>query len=456
MVLAGRKKLDAAIKGSIIISAGGLITKILGAVYRIPLIGILGTEGLGIYQTVFPLYTILLTFSSTGVPSAIAKIVSGQSGNGKDVLKSSLALFLPIGAIGFLLMAAAAMPLSTLQGEPKAFYAYLTLSPSVLLVSAISCLRGYFQGKKNMTPTATSQIIEQAVKLLIGLGLCSLIPTKPYLSVALATLAVTVSEVAALMYLIIKVKPRFKASDKINKYPIKRLIAAVIPITLSALLLPLSRVYDSFTVVNILGTYTENATSLYGIYTGGVESLIGVPVAVCYGVATAFLPTISSLVKNKDTLEANRRTMQALTITFVLSALAASAIYVFAEPSIDILYTKLDAGEKSITVRLLKAAAVSVAFLSLIQTETSCLIAFGKSYVPCVFLGLGLLLKFILQPILLGFSEINVFGALISDILCYFVAVFGNLVYIIIYTNKKGFKGQTYENNLGRYRNKQG
>ncbi len=453
MAYANKKSLGGAIKGTLILSVGGLVTKVIGALYRIPLTNILGTEGLGIYQTVFPLYTILLTFSSTGVPAAIAKTVASSDGDGKDVLKSSLSLFLPIGTIGFLLMAAFSMPISAWQGEPNAFYAYLALSPSVALVAAISCIRGYFQGKKNMAPTALSQIIEQSVKLVFGLGLCLLFPAKPFLSAALATLAVTISEAAALIYLFLKFHSCENLTTTSKKYPVKRLIAVVIPITLSAILLPVARVYDSFTIVNFLSAYTDNATSLYGIYTGGVESLIGVPVAVCYGVAAAFLPAISSLIKNGESQEANKRAGQALILTFLLSALAAAAVYILAEPCVKILYPKLDFFEQNTTIRLLKAAAVNIAFISLLQTETSCLIAFERPYVPCLLLGTGLLVKIILQPFLLKIPEINIFAALISDILCYFVAVFGNLVYIIIYTNKNFLKESAYENHLGRNRN---
>ena len=126
-----------------------------------------------------------------------------------------------------------------------------TLAPSVALVSVISCLRGYFQGKKNMSPTAVSQIIEQAVKLSVGLFLCYYFGNSPKKGAALATLAVTTSEAVALVYLIVL---RKKDGDEKTyaKFSARKIVATVVPITFSTLLLPVARVYDSFTVVNFL------------------------------------------------------------------------------------------------------------------------------------------------------------------------------------------------------------
>ena len=147
------------IKGAIIISMGGFISKMLGALYRIPLTNILGGEGMGIYQMVYPLYCILLTVSASGIPTGIARLVS--SGRGYGAEKQAFYLYGAIGFIGTCLMYMLSAPLAAVQGEPAIALCCKLLCPSVFFVSVLSIVRGYFQGKGNMYPTAVTEVSEQ-------------------------------------------------------------------------------------------------------------------------------------------------------------------------------------------------------------------------------------------------------------------------------------------------------
>ena len=133
------------LKGALIISAGGFVSKLLGAVYRIPLIAILGGTGMGIYQMVYPLYCILLTVSASGIPTGIARLIA--SGNAEGAEKRAFLLYGGIGLCGSLVMYALSGILSAAQGEPAVALCCKLLSPSVLFVAIISVVRGYFQGK---------------------------------------------------------------------------------------------------------------------------------------------------------------------------------------------------------------------------------------------------------------------------------------------------------------------
>ncbi|MBQ7372999.1 MAG: polysaccharide biosynthesis protein [Clostridia bacterium] len=446
------KQKDGLLKGASILAIGGLITKILGAFYRIPLTSLLGTEGLGVYQTAFPVYCLLLTFSSTGVPSAIAKLVS--SGYGENgVLKKSLSLFIPIGLLGSLIMCLFSFKISAMQGNERATLSYVFLSPSVFLVSVISCLRGYFQGKLNMLPTAISQITEQAVKLTVGLLLCFYIKGSPSVKGALACLAVTVSEIVTLIYLSLRF--RLDGNPRGNTFVLsyKRLIGTLLPISLSTLIIPLARVFDSFTIVNIIGDYTQNATALYGIYTGSVESVVSVPVAVCYGVAVSALPQISSSLKKGNILSVKDKLLKAFSLTIFLASVSGLFLFSFSQTVTKMLFGGLSESERKITASLLSLAFFTVVGLSLNQTLSSCLIALGKPFAPCVFSTAGVLIKFIMQLFLLKNPKINIFGVLYSDITCYFVAVFLNLLYIIYILYKERASD---ENNFSWNRNSSG
>ena len=440
-----RPKSDSVIKGASVLAIGGLLSKFLGALYRIPLTTLLGAEGLAVYQTVFPIYCILLTFSSTGVPTAIAKLIASGYGE-RVVLKKALSVFVPLGFLGSFLMVLLSFPLSSLQGNAMATLAYVALAPSVVAVSVISCIRGYFQGRMNMIPTATSQIAEQFIKLTVGLSLCFFIKGSPSILGAIACLAVTFSEIVTLIYLWILLK---KAnSPRISTYflSFKRLIGTLFPIILSTLLLPISRAFDSFSIVNILNDYTPHAKSLYGIYTGSVESVSGVPVAICYGIAVAVLPSIAKSFTSNDYKSVWQNFKKSFSLTLFSSTLLGLGLFIFAPIITRILFGNLSVYYKSVTAELIAISFFSVIGLSLLQTLNSCMVAIGKPYAPCIFLAIGLLVKFLLQINLLKLPSINIFGGVYSDIACYFVAVFLDLLYIITILKSKRVK--TDENNF--------
>ena len=248
-------------KGAFIICLGGFITKIIGALYRIPLTNILGAEGIGIYQMVFPLYSILLTLSSTGVPNGISKLIANGY-NANLVLKKSLKFFVLIGLLGSLFLGCFSYYIAKIQGDSNATLGYLAISPSVVAVSIICCYRGYYQGFANMKPTALSQIFEQVIKLAFGLSLAYIFRYNVVLSATFAVVAVTISEIVVAIYFIITSKKNQNRVNENKEISYNLLIKTIFPIMLSTLILPLVRTIESFLILNILNKYTPLATSL--------------------------------------------------------------------------------------------------------------------------------------------------------------------------------------------------
>lgn len=443
------------IKGAIVVSSAGLIAKILGALYRIPLTNILQADGLGVYQTVFPIYALLLTLSSSGIPSAISKLIS--SGEPADkVLAKALSIFLPLGLIGTTILCLLSVPLSSFQGIPEAKYAYIALSPAVTFVSAIACARGYFQGGSDMFPTAASQIVEQAGKLTVGLLLCYLFRADYALAGAAACFGVTISEIIATAYLFFRLKKdNVRYKTKIINYSARKIVSTVFPITLSALLLPIARVFDSFTIINVIGKYSLRAAALYGLYTGSVESVIGVPVALCYGAAISALPQISSAAAKNDCKSAKSKIVEAIAVTIFPASLFSAVIAIFSPLITRILFGGFTTADAIIVSKLLSYSAINVCLLSLVQTSSAILIGLNKPYASCLFLGFGLIVKAVVEIIFLNIPEINIFGALYSDISCYLIAIFGELLYIICILKrqlKRTGATQTNQNRLFRNR----
>ena len=414
------------VKNSIILASCGIITKLIGAIYRVPLTAIIGAEGIGIYQMVFPIYCILLTLSSTGIPNGIAKLTASGE---RKVLRKSLLVFGSIGFLGSLTMFILSGYLAKLQGNALAEMAYKCLSPSIFLVSIISCFRGYYQGKLNMLPTGLSQVIEQIIKLAFGLTLCGFLGKTAAQKASLATLAVTISEIVALAFLLLL--KRDKADRNLQEESYLRLIKTIFPIMLCSIMLPLTKSVDSFLVVNLLQDDFTVATAKFGLYSGVVESITALPVAVCYSVAVSGLPIIAKGDKGNA--------KKVLLYTAVMSVVFAIFVYFAAGLAINILYPKLTAEFKLLSTNLLKISSLSVIFLSLVQAFSAVMIGLNKLYVPSFALFFGLITKTIFTLVLVPNVKIGVYGSAISDIFCYFVATIVFLLYYIVYTNRQKY-----------------
>lgn len=427
------------VRGAVSLGLGALMAKILGVVYRIPLTNYLGSYGLGLYQMVFPVYTLLLDFSGAGVPSAISKLIaSGREDEREkrayDFLTSSLRLLFILGAVGMVFMILSSIPLSTLQGDQKAYLGYLFLSPAIVLFALISCFRGYFQGLMDMSPTAISQVIEQVVKLVFGLLFVKLLIKDVTFAVAGATFAITLSEVVAIAYLYYKYRRRRKVNrlafdfDRLgHKRRLKTILKTTIPVTLIGVMLPLSHVIDSFIVVNVLSGYRSDATSLYGLISGVAHTVVNLPVAVCYGVASVAIPAVSSSIGVE---EKRKNAVKTLSLTAVVSIVGALLCYFFAPLIIRVLFRKLSVDEKNTSLNLIRLLSPTVVLLSVLQTSNAVLIGMGKLYSPIFSLGVGVALKTVLALVLLNIPSLNVYGSAIATIACYFFVCLVNLIMI--------------------------
>lgn len=431
--------------GALILSAGGLVSKIIGALYRIPLTNILGARGMGIYQLVFPMYALLLTVGSAGLNIAVSRLVAEKyakddAAGAKNILYSALKILGILGISGGLILFFFGEIIARVQGEPAAAAAYRAIAPAVALVCIIAALRGYFQGRQKMAPTAVSQIIEQVIKMIVSLWAASLFMPDVTAAATGAVLAVTLSEAAALLYLfavyLFDKRKNKTANESAPPQKItKQLLLLAVPITLSGIILPLTQLIDSALVLNILGRYTKDATTLFGLLSGPVNSLISLPVAVTLGFATAAVPAISKLRVEGNRDGAAKKSSEAVKLTLLFSVPAAVVMFFAAGPVIGFLYRALPAGEKAIAVNLLKLSSVNIIFLSLLSTATSILHAMGRIYAPVRNLGFAAALKIVLNLILLSRPEINIFGAAVSTAACYILATVLDLLSL-----KKGFQ----------------
>ena len=412
---------------------GGLFAKAIGAFYRIPLANLLGGYGMGLYQMAYPLFCVLLTFSSTGIPSALSRTIAGETARGEEdggTVKSACKLFALLGLVGSLLMCLVSPLMATLQQDESLRFCYFMLAPSVFLVALIAVLRGYFQGKRQMAPTALSEIVEQIVKAGVGLFFAYRYRANPALAAAYTLFAVTMSEVVALFFLFLCYKREWHVRRLRVRTPSGfSILALAVPVMAAASLLPLSQTVDSIVIVRLLSGYSDNAVGLYGLLSGGALALVGLPATVCYGLAAAAVPSVSAATARGETDEARRRAMYALSLTLLCAVPCSLGLLFLARPIVALLYPALSQSDAVLLVKLVRLTAISATFLAGVDTLAACLTGMGRAKRAAGAMFIAVVAKFILQFLLVSDPRFGIAGAAAAANLCYLIAFFLDLLY---------------------------
>lgn len=435
------------IKGAVIISLGGFISKILGAVYRVPLTNFLGGEGMGIYQMVYPLYCILLTVSASGIPTGIARLISSGSGGAE---RRAFFLYGAIGVIGSIVMFFLSAPLASIQKEPAIRLCCIMLCPSVFFVSVLSVVRGYFQGRGNMYPTAVTEVSEQVIKVASGCALAYVFRSDLELAVASTLFAVTVSEIISTAIALLwyfgrrGVQPLYRLPEA----PYSAILKYTVPLTFTAIAMPASQLLESIVAVNLLRKITGEATALYGIFSGCAVTIINLPVSVTYGLAAASVPQISPLAEKGDINGAKMKAFKSISITFAISLPFAAALFIFAPFATKLIFSSLAESEQALLVQMVRIMAINAVTLSVVQTSSACLTSLGKPVKSTITQWTTALLRVGLTAVLIKFANLSIIGAAISANCSYFVAALLNFWYIIHI--KHNSEGEFYENNSDR------
>lgn len=449
------------LKGAAILGIAGIIVKILGAFYRIPLSNMIGPEGMGYYQTAYPLYTLLVAISTSGFPTAIAKIVAEKRAlydyrGAHRVFKISFAGFLAAGIITSLFVFFTAGPIVEAVGNSKAYYSLIAMTPALFFVPIMSAFRGYFQGRQTMAPTAVSQLIEQLFRVAIGLFLAyQLLGLGLPQAAGGASFGASAGAIAGTIIIVIiyirekgKIAEEIKGSsttkpESISKI-VKDILVIAIPITIGASILPIINTIDAALIMRRLQEINfsqKEATELFGQLTGNAQTLINLPQVLSMAIAMSLVPAVSSAFARKDFEEIRNTTKSGVRVTLLIGLPSALGLFILSTPIIDLLYFNYSLAEKQSTGAILQILALSLIFLTLIQSLTAILQGLGKIMIPVRNLAIGAIVKVVLTYILTGIPSINVKGAAFSTVMTYLVAAILNFIEVKKYTKAKfGFK----------------
>ena len=315
------------VKGALVLTVSGIIAKVLGAIYRIPLGQIITSEGMAYYQTAYDLYILALNFSSYSVPIAISKLVSeriemGRKFEAHKVFKIALSMLAIMGAVLSVILFFNAKYFSLLVKNPGSYYAILAVSPAILTVSVSAAYRGYFQGMQNMNPSAVSQVIEQITRVSAGFILAVLLLPLGFEQAASGAVFGTVIggifSFITLYFIYLKNRKSIfedMKSDKSRRVGstvsiMSKIIKFSIPITIGGSIMPIMGLLDTFIVMDRLqaaGFNQQTATMLFGQLKAIATSFINLPQVFTISLAVSLVPSISESMAKKDIITVKKK-----------------------------------------------------------------------------------------------------------------------------------------------------
>ncbi len=486
------------LQGAIILTIGMALTKIVGAVFKIPLANVISENGMGYFNTAYTFYSVIFSLSTAGFPTAITKMVAqnhslGRYNDVRQIKRVALPLFSITGLLGMLVMLFGAGLYTQIIDNPGATLPIMVLAPSILFCCLSSVYRGYYGGLRNMYPTATSEVLEALSKLIFGLSgaiatvyflnaeysasgtifgfameeSAAVLSTYSYAASA-AILGVSIGSLISFLYLFIYHKRRgdsitpemYRSSPKPHsgRSIAKKLMLIAIPIGIGSLTLSIAGMIDTTFLLGRIGDITRDSSdTLLGIYNGlipeeNLSDLSSIPNYLfgCYtnaltiymlvptitqALGISALPSLTTAWTKQDKTEIKKNMEAIMRITCLICIPAGLGITALAQPIATLLYGS--GGGSVIIGRVLMVLGVAAVFSALGTPVSSMLQAIGRVDLPVKFLTAAMVLKIVINYFLCGIPEINVLGAGIGTLVAY---AFSSICQIFMLMKLSGVK----------------
>lgn len=431
------------VQGSILAIAG-VVTKVIGLIYRIPLNNIAGNEGMGYYSAAFSIYTVALMLTSYSLPLAVSKLVSeriakGQYKNAYKVFREALTFAIVAGGIvSLLIFFGADFIAGTLLSMDMCAYSLRVLAPCILIVALLGVFRGFFQGTGSMVPTAISQILEQIVNaiasvagaymlLQAGKNVAKKMGDNSY-SYSYAAAGGTIGTVAGAFFALLLLVAIFFAYKKIFKKQMRKdrtkeeeryrmilkiLIATIIPVILSATVYNISDLLDTaiFNKIMVFQGYEKSEyASLLGMFSGKFTTLINVPTSVASALASSLIPALVMTAQSGSRKQIHGKIFTVVRFTMLISIPCAVGFLVLAKPILDVLFTR----DNVEAAWMLQLGAISVVFFSLSTVTTAVIQGLDDMMTPVKNSAISLIVHVIALVVMMVVFQWNIYAVVMS------------------------------------------
>ncbi|HZK22152.1 MAG TPA: polysaccharide biosynthesis protein [Oscillospiraceae bacterium] len=494
------------LNGAVVLVIATTLVKIIGAIYKIPLTGIIGAEGRGYFASAYNIYTPIYAISMAGLPVAVSRLVSknyalGRYRDVKQVFRVTLPAYFLLGVLGTVFLLLISYPYTSMDwalsiNSPKTLISLIMIAPSILFCCVVSTYRGYYAGLNNMVPTAVTEVLEAAGKLVFGLSLAVLVERTglmqyaqsgvvfgvkaesnaqaasiiyPYAAAA-AILGVTLGTVISMIYAALRHRLKGDGITEQmlinspkplgNKYIAKELFAIAFPSAVSALVLNITNLIDAWMVQNILngvvgnhlsvikgmygkslmmgGVLDENIKSyLYGAFDTAMDFRNLIPtITMTLGISA--IPIMSAAWAKKNTLGVQNAVSTVIRIVSLIAFPAGMGFLVLSEPILGLMYRGTNSASSiPITANVLASYGLMMIFLTLSAPTTNMLQAIGKASVPAKVMAASCVVKIVCNFIFIPIPKLNIYGALIGTAIFY---VMNTVINLFVLMKNTGIK----------------
>lgn len=424
--------------GVFFLTLSAVSVKLCGMLFKIPLVSIIGEEGMGYFNSAYVIYTLFFVLTTSGLPMGLSMLVAATD----DLRKKRsyhLAAFTSFGVLGLILtilMLLFPEKLADAVGNSGAAASVRAMAPTLLFVCLSGSIRGYFQGFGDMLPTAVSQMIEAVFKTLFGILFAYLTLQQggtPANAAAAALSGIAVGSFLSLLYLLLCLIRQDITTFMHSKLPTRKdylnLMEVVFPVTAGSAVMSISSLIDlSLTMRRLqsIGYSSGEANILYGNYTGLAVPLFNLPAVLISPISASAIPLFVEALRKKEQKTESETVERALSLTLAVSLPSAVGLYVLAEPILKLLFEDNAAEKAAPLLKWLAPATVLVAFVTV---TGAFLQAKGKRWLPILSMTVGGGVKIVLGYILIG--RYGILGSPVSTLFCYLTAAGFNLLFLL-------------------------
>ncbi len=381
------------VSGAIILMLAGFIVKIFGFVYRIYLSNLIGSEGMGLFQLISPVYSLVILTLTSGISIAVSKMVAEESARNHfvNLRRITFCALTIVVASGLIISVFIFLNLNFIANvvlkDSRTYYSLLLLIPCIPVIAAASALKGYFYGMQEVVPTAFSQIVEQIVKISLVIAVSSyFVNAGLEYACALATIGTALGEISNLLVLIAvyKIKKKGIQEEKAGKgflrkrVIVKEIISISVPVSFNRFIMSVMTAFEFILIPRRLlagGLSYSRSMMEYGKLTGMAMPLLTFPSLVTSSLATTLVPAISEAISLKNLRAVNYRISKSIQLTFILGFIFTSIFLSYPNEIGGILYRKEKIGD------ILYMLSFTCIFTYLQQTLLGILNGLGKQAV---------------------------------------------------------------------------
>lgn len=435
------------ILSTLLLTIVNVLVRILGFLYRIILVRLIGAEGLGLFELVNPIIMLIFTLVGSGVPVAVIRLTSQAVAREResDGFKAvEYILFVMIGiSLLFWIGLVVLTPLisKNILGDSRLSTPLYIFGPTILFASLAAVFRGYFYGTKNVIPPALSQLTEQFIRMSIVFALLKLLyPINPIMAVSVSMTGTVIGEMmgmSLLAFLFNKTKNNGPPASKTSKLSFRKTLGSfftiAMPITVSRIVNSILRVITSIIIpvrLMVSGLDKSTALSYFGKVNGMAMPLLFLPFTFTSALVMNLVPRISESMEKSNGSLLHYYIDKALHIAFVVAIPVCGMFLVFSDEIFLLLY---DEGSGIYLAQL----SIVVLFLCLYQITSSIMQGMGKEFISTIFYVGGMFLQLVLTYILVAQPDYQITGYILSTIISFFIISFLNFSYVLYYTKTK-------------------